>query len=469
MQRNPLLSIILFLIGIVVYPQSVEIELFKDGFSSPLNLQHANDARLFVVEQGGKIKIIQGNGTVNATPFLDISSQVSSGGERGLLGLAFHPNYSNNGYFYVNYTKTNGDTRVSRFSVDSGNPDLADATSEFTIIEYSQPFSNHNGGCLAFGPDGYLYISSGDGGGGGDPGNRAQDKNTLLGKLLRLDVNNPSGGNNYGIPADNPFVSDPNARGEIWAYGLRNPWKFSFDHTDNNLWIADVGQASLEEINRAAVTESGLNYGWRCYEGSQPFNTQGCPPQSEMTFPIAEYPHSGGNCSITGGFVYRGSMYSDIAGLYFFADFCSGIIGTVDSSGNLVDYGTFSGNWASFGEDVDKELYILDLSGGNIYKIKGGQIAGTEDNLFIHSLSMVPNPASDKVSFTLKNDSIKSLELFDVKGSRVLVDNVFPIKNSEGTADGQKTLSTANLSAGLYFVKITGGSGKSILKKLIIQ
>ena len=469
MRKNPYLTLVIFLIGIAVFPQSVEIELFKDGFSSPLNLQHAQDARLFVVEQGGMIKIIQSDGSVNPVPFLDISSQVSSGGERGLLGLAFHPNYANNGYFYINYTKTNGDTRVSRFSVDSGNPDVADPSSEFIVIEYSQPFSNHNGGCLAFGSDGYLYISSGDGGGSGDPNNRAQDKNTLLGKMLRLDVDNPSGGNNYGIPPDNPFVGDPNARGEIWAYGLRNPWKFSFDHTDNNLWIADVGQASLEEINRAAVSEAGLNYGWRCYEASQPFNTQGCPPQSEMTFPLAEYSHNGGNCSITGGYVYRGNVYSDIAGLYFFADFCSGIIGTVDNSGNLVDYGSFPGNWASFGEDVNKELYILDLNGGRIYKIKGGEIAGTDDNPLANTLSMVPNPASDSVSFTLRNDSIENLELFDVRGSKILMDTGFLKNNSEGNVDGKRTISIAHLRSGLYFVKITGGNGKSILKKLIIQ
>lgn len=468
MKRNLLLPF-LFFIGIVANPQSVEIELFKDGFSSPLNLQHANDARLFVVEQGGKIKVIQSDGTVNTTPFLDISNQISSGGERGLLGLAFHPDYANNGYFFVNYTKTNGDTRVSRFSVDGSNPDMADPTSEFTIIEYSQPFSNHNGGCMAFGPDGYLYISSGDGGGSGDPNNRAQDRNTLLGKLLRLDVNTATGGNNYGIPPDNPFVNDPNARGEIWAFGLRNPWKFSFDTTDNHIWIADVGQATLEEINRAAISEAGLNYGWRCYEGSQPFNTQGCPPQSEMTFPIAEYTHSGGNCSITGGYVYRGRVYSDIDGLYFFADFCSGIIGTVDSAGTLVDYGSFPGSWTSFGEDVNKELYILDHNGGGIYKIKGGQVAGTDDHREANSLLMVPNPASDKVMFTLKNDHITSIEVFNVNGSAIKVDTGFLPKNPGSPNDAQITLSTANLSRGLYFVRITGGSGKSILKKLIIQ
>lgn len=442
-----------------IFAQDVDIELFKSGFSSPLHLQHANDERLFVVEQGGKIKIIQGDGTINPVPYIDISGLISSGNERGLLGLAFHPDYANNGYFYVNYTKPNGDTQISRFSVDSGNPDLANINSELPIIGYAQPFSNHNGGNLAFGPDGYLYIASGDGGSGGDPGNRAQNINLLLGKLLRIDVNNPSGGNNYGIPADNPFIGDPNAQEEIWAYGLRNPWRFSFDLTENNLWIADVGQGNWEEINRANVSESGLNYGWRCYEGNHPFNTQDCPPQSELTFPIAEYSHANG-CSISGGYVYRGSVYTDIAGYYFFADYCSGLIGTVDSSGNLIDHGDFSGNWVSFGEDINKELYIIDI-GGSIYKIKGGEIAGTEDFSLENSLIMLPNPASDEVSFSLKTGTIETIQLYDIRG-RI----VFSEKN---ISSNTKTVSVSTLNSGIYFAKITSGKGQSTLKKLMVQ
>ncbi|SRX76060.1 PQQ-dependent sugar dehydrogenase [Aequorivita antarctica] len=453
------LLLFLFLSGLV-FAQQVDIELYKSGFSDPLNLQHANDDRLFVVEQGGKIKIIQGDGTVNTTPFLDISGQISSGGERGLLGLAFHPDYTNNGYFYVNYSKPNGDTQISRFSVDSGNPDIADQNSELPIIDYSQPFSNHNGGCLAFGPDDYLYIASGDGGSSGDPGNRAQNINLLLGKLLRIDVDNPSGGNNYGIPAGNPFVGNPNAREEIWAYGLRNPWRFSFDLTENNLWIGDVGQSNLEEINRVSVAEAGLNYGWRCYEGTQPFNTQNCPPQSEITFPIAEYTHASGNCSITGGYVYRGSVYSDIAGLYFFADYCSGMIGTVDGSGNLIDHGNFSGNWVSFGEDVNKELYIVD-KGGSIYKITGDPIIGTEDFSLEDTLSMLPNPASENVTFSLKNDILQAIQVFDVRGSLV--------SSEENIFSNEKTISISNLNPRIYFAKITSVKEQTIVKKLIVQ
>lgn len=457
--KKLLATVFLLFTSIILFAQEVDIELFKSGFSDPLSLQHVNDDRLFVVEQGGKIKIIQGDGTVNPVPYIDISGLISTGNERGLLGLAFHPDYENNGYFYVNYTNTDGDTQVSRFSVDSGNPDLANINSELPIIGYDQPFSNHNGGNLAFGPDGYLYISSGDGGSGGDPGNRAQNINLLLGKLLRIDVNNPSGGNNYGIPANNPFIGNPNAQEEIWAYGLRNPWRFSFDFTDNTLWIADVGQGNWEEINRVNISESGLNYGWRCYEGNQPFNTQDCPPQSELTFPIAEYSHSNG-CSISGGYVYRGSVYTDIAGFYFFADYCSGLIGTVDGSGNLIDHGDFSGNWVSFGEDANKELYIIDI-GGSIYKIKGGELAGTEDFSFENSLSMIPNPASENVSFSLKTGAIETLQLYDIRGRMIFCE--------KNISSNTKTVSVSNLNSGIYFAKITSEKGQSVVKKLIVQ
>lgn len=460
MKKSFFTLIFLFMAGIV-FAQEISIELFKSGFTSPLNLQHAQDNRLFVVEQGGKIKIIQPNGTVNSAPFLDLTGQVSNGNEQGLLGLAFHPNYANNGYFYVNYTDTNGDTHVSRFSVDPSNADLADSNSEFSILNFSQPFSNHNGGNLVFGPDGYLYISSGDGGSGGDPNNNAQNINSFLGKLLRIDVDNPSGGNNYGIPGDNPFIGNPNAKQEIYAYGLRNPWRFSIDLVENNLWIADVGQGSIEEINRAPLDSAGLNYGWRCYEGTQPYNNQNCPPQSELEFPIAEYSHANGNCSITGGNVYRGSVYSDIAGLYFFADYCSGMIGTVDGSGNMINHGNFSGNWVSFGEDINKELYIVDISGGNIYKINGSEIVGTTDLALEDNLSVLPNPVSDTLNFSIKNDTFRSIQFFDLRGSLV--------KSVENIGSQKKSIFIKPLKPGVYFVKMTTLKGLISIKKIIIQ
>ncbi|MEZ4874551.1 MAG: PQQ-dependent sugar dehydrogenase [Flavobacteriaceae bacterium] len=453
---------LLFLFGsVLMNAQEISIELFAENFNSPLHVQNAGDDRLFVVEQFGKIKILNPDGTVNPTSFLDISGQISSGGERGLLGLAFHPDYANNGYFYVNYTKTVGSnlyTQISRFSVSTADPDVANPNSELQLLEYLQPFSNHNGGCLAFGPDGFLYIASGDGGSGGDPGNRAQNTELLLGKLLRIDVDNPSGGNNYGIPADNPFANDPPNAPEIWAYGLRNPWRFSFDFTENNLWIGDVGQNAIEEIDKVATTEAGLNYGWRCYEGDTPFNTTNCPDPSELTFPIAQYTHAGGSCSITGGYVYRGTTYNNIAGLYFFGDYCSGKIGSVDANNVLVDYGNFPGNWVSFGEDMHKELYLVDIVGGDIYKLKGTEVAGTEDfqkDLFI----LYPNPAKEQLTVRSQETNIKHIAIFDSNGRVVFSEETSPQLSIE--------INTAELSQGIYFLKITSEEGASSIKKLV--
>ncbi len=442
--------------------QSVDIETFASGFNSPVNLQNAGDARLFVVEQNGFIKILNPDGTTNSTPFLDISSQVSCCGERGLLGLAFHPDYANNGFFYVNYTDTDGDTQVSRFSVDPADPNIALSGSELPIIDYAQPFSNHNGGCVAFGPDGFLYISSGDGGSGGDPGNRAQNTELLLGKLLRLDVDNPSGGNNYGIPADNPFAGDPSKKREIWAYGLRNPWKFSFDSATDDLWIGDVGQGDVEEIDRAESDEAGLNYGWRCYEGSDPFNTAGCPDPSTLEFPFAEYSSStgSGNCSITGGNVYRGALYPNLVGLYFFADVCSGLIGTVDQAGNLVEHGNFSGSWVSFGEDITGQLYIVNIS-GTIHKIIGDLELGIQDYSLDTEILIYPNPANTTVNLEIQSGTITQFSLMDMKGSVLL--------KEDKMSTPETAIDVANLAAGFYILKITTNTGGSFIKKLVIK
>jgi len=453
---------LLFLFGsILVNAQEISIELFAENFNSPLNIQNAGDDRLFVVEQFGKIKILNPDGTVNPISFLDISGQISSGGEKGLLGLAFHPDYLNNGYFYVNYTKTVGSnlyTQISRFSVSTADPDIANPNSELQLLEYLQPFSNHNGGCLAFGPDGFLYIASGDGGSGGDPGNRAQNTELLLGKLLRIDVDNPSGGNNYGIPADNPFANDPPNAPEIWAYGLRNPWRFSFDFTENNLWIGDVGQNAIEEIDKVATTEAGLNYGWRCYEGDTPFNTTNCPDPSELTFPVAQYTHAGGNCSITGGYVYRGTAYNNISGLYFFGDYCSGKIASIDSNNVMVDYGNFPGSWVSFGEDILKELYLVDIVGGDVYKLKGTEVAGTEDfqkELF----TLYPNPAEEQLTIESQKTNIKHIAIMDSNGRVVFSEETSPHLSIE--------INTAELSQGIYFLKITSEEGTTSIKKLV--
>ncbi len=445
----------------VATSQFIELDLVQNGFNNPVNLQNAGDERLFVVEQGGRIKIMQPNGDVNADLFLDISSQISSGGERGLLGLAFHPDYSNNGFFYVYYTKPNGDSQISRFSVDSNNPDLADPGSEFPLLDFEQPFSNHNGGCLAFGPDGFLYISSGDGGSGGDPGNRAQNTTLLLGKLLRIDVDIPSGGNNYSIPPDNPFAGSTANAQEIWAYGLRNPWKFSFDSANGDIWIGDVGQGEVEEIDKAALIDAGLNYGWRCYEGSEPFNTAGCPPVADLTFPIAEYSSASNtsNCSITGGNVYRGTEYPDFVGLYFFADVCSGLIGTVDQNGNLTEHGTFGGSWVSFGEDVNNELYIVSIT-GSISRVRQPVELGIEENI-AETFEMFPNPASESVTLKLQNNKIEAISITDVKGSIVLSNSNLNTSRTE--------LNVSDLNTGFYLVTVKTVTGYNIVKKLVIK
>ncbi|WP_347922196.1 PQQ-dependent sugar dehydrogenase [Pontimicrobium sp. SW4] len=380
--KNAFILSICLLASTYSFTQTIDIQSFATGLDMPVNIKNAGDDRLFVLEQRGYIRIINTNGSVNVTPFLDINNLVidinGGGDERGLLGLAFHPNYSTNGYFYVNYIDNNGDTVISRFEVSSTDANIANQNSEFIILSINQPYSNHNGGDMAFGPDGYLYIASGDGGAGGDPQNRAQDLSTLLGKMIRIDINNTSNGNNYAIPANNPFYNDgdTNTRDEIWAYGLRNPWRFSFDRQTGDIWIADVGQGEYEEINMAPSTVAGLNYGWRCYEGNNTFNNTGCPDVSTLTFPIGEYSHSNsGNfkCSISGGYRYRGSAYPNFIGLYFFADYCSDEIGTLQNNGNSWNMSfsdQFNGNrWVSFGEDINGELYIVGLNSGTIYRI----------------------------------------------------------------------------------------------------
>ena len=452
-----LLSILLIIVTTCAQAQEVNLELFQNGFNNPVDIQNAGDERLFVVEQAGIIKILNPDATVNPTPFLNITSLISSGGERGLLGLAFHPDYVNNGYFFVYYTNTTGDTQVARYTVDAIDSNLADPTTAVLIIDVDQPYSNHNGGCIQFGADGFLYIGLGDGGSGGDPQNRSQNLETLLGKILRIDIDTTDGSNNYSIPSDNPFVDDSNALDEIWAYGVRNPWRFSFDSESDELWIADVGQGAIEEINRAALDAAGLNYGWRCYEGSQTYNTSGCPDPSELTFPVAEYSHAIGY-SITGGYVYHGNLYSDIQDLYFFADL-NGLIGTVDNDNNLINYCNYGGTWVSFGEDVNGELYIADIS-GSIYKVKGGEIFDTQS--FSESqVSLTPNPTSNNVRISLDGYLISKIDIIDLKGAIVFSENNLLIS--------EKYISLDSMKSGVYIVKILSENGQSIFKKLIIN
>ncbi len=347
--------------------------LVARGFEHPVDLQvPAGDRnRLFVVEQVGRIRIVK-NGAVVATSFLDISDRVgSSGSEQGLLGLAFHPRYSDNGRFFVNYTDRGGDTHIAEFHV-STNADVADPASERRLLFVGQPFSNHNGGGLAFGPDGFLYAGLGDGGSGGDPQGNGQSLSTPLGKILRMDVDR---GDPFGVPSDNPFVSTPGAFPAIWAYGLRNPWRFTFDRASGNLVIADVGQSDWEEVDLGPAGRGGLNYGWNITEGRHCFKpAQGCNT-SGLTLPIFEYGHSQG-CSITGGIVYQGCRMPGYHGTYFFSDYCTGFIRSFRiDNGAAVDVRDWSptvgrgvDNVSSFGVDADGEVYIVDYD-GEIYKV----------------------------------------------------------------------------------------------------
>ena len=348
------------------------------GLSSPLDLQSApgDRSRLFVVEQAGRIRVIRSNAVVVA-PFLDISARISSGGERGLLGLAFHPQYASNGRFFVNYTDRSGDTHISEFKAPTPGGDTADPTSEREILFVSQPFANHNGGGLAFGPDGFLYIGLGDGGSGGDPQGSGQNLGTRLGKLLRIDVNGTAP---FAVPPDNPFVTRPGARPEIWAYGLRNPWRFSFDRGTGDLYIGDVGQSTLEEIDVGlASRRGGENYGWNTMEGSRCFSPSSNCNMTGLTLPVIDYGRSDG-FSVTGGVVYRGCRMPGYAGHYFYGDYGSGMIRSfrLDASGRATEArdwtASLSGtgrsirNPSSFGVDADGEIYIVDYD-GEVYRI----------------------------------------------------------------------------------------------------
>lgn len=366
----------LILIGFMSWNISAQpiVELYQfteESAGQVVSLTNAGDERLFVVRQNGIISIIEADGTLIENPFLDIRDKVQTGGERGFLGLAFHPNYENNGFFFTNYTGQSGSTIISKWRVSEDDPYIADEESEQIILIVNQPFFNHNGGDIKFGPDGYLYIGMGDGGSGGDPENFSQNTGSLLGKMVRIDVDDTTG---YKIPIDNPFVNDDDVLDEIWAIGLRNPWRFSFDAETGDLWIADVGQNAIEEINKApASSTGGENYGWRCYEGSEPYNTNGCEDESFYTFPVFEYTHEFGDRSVTGGAVYRGMNYPHLYGKYIFADFVSSrffMLTETDEGIESTVIGELGINQiATFGEDVNNELYVASRSNGLIYRV----------------------------------------------------------------------------------------------------
>lgn len=404
-KRRAAACLILLLTSLVPVPSAaanswptIALEpVVTSGLQAPVFLTHAGDnsGRLFIVERPGRIRI-WANATLQTTPFLDITDRVRStstggGSEEGLLSVAFPPDYASKGYFYIYYTRSDGNNNLARFHV-SNNPDLADPNSEELILLFNHPIQqNHNGGLITFGPDGYLYIGTGDGGGGGDPYDNAQNTNSLLGKILRIEVEpelpplpsdpqtiylpllgqSDSPAPRYKIPSTNPFINQVGYRPEIWALGLRNPWRYSFDSQTNDLYIADVGQGSWEEINfQAASSTGGENYGWPIMEGAHCYNSATCD-QTGLVLPVNEYSHADG-CSITGGYVYRGAAYPSLQGIYYYADYCYGKIWGVQWDGSawqsilLLDSPY---NISSFGLDAAGELYLLDMSGG-VYRVK---------------------------------------------------------------------------------------------------
>lgn len=455
-----IIYISLLLLLNVSIAQTLTIQSFATGLSGAVDIAHPpGDERLFVVQQGGQIRIVNTNGTINTTPFINLSSLIVSGGEQGLLGLAFHPNYATNGQFFVNYTRaSDGATVIAKYTVSSANPNVAN-TAGTILMTIAQPYTNHNGGCIRFGPDGYLYIGMGDGGSGGDPGNRAQNITNNLGKMLRIDVDNPVAPLNYGIPPTNPYVGIA-GNDEIWAIGVRNPWKFSFNRLNGDLWIADVGQNAVEEINKVvSPVPAGLNFGWRCYEGNVPYNTTGCAAIGTMTMPIAQYSHDDG-CSITGGYLYTGSLYPNLVGKYVFADYCMNRLGIVNESGIISYTPNFTGsnNFTTFGEDINGELYVAKSS--TIYKIVDTSVLANSD-FKKAGYSIFPNPANNE--FFIKNPngfSNLKVTVFDISGKMLL---------SQSIENESNKIATSALSSGMYLVKLEDKSGAFYTTKLVIE
>ena len=427
-------------------PKIQLVQFGSANFSRVSDISHCGDGRLFITEQTGRIWILDAAGIKSTIPYLNITNRVNSGGnEQGLLGLTFHPDYANNGKFYLNYTSGsgNGKTVIANYLV-STHPDSAQNLSETVILQYTQPFSNHNGGDINFGPDGYLYIASGDGGSAGDPNNNGQKKNTFLGKLLRIDVNN---GSPYSVPSSNPFVGNSSYNPEIWALGLRNPWRFSFDRITGDMWIGDVGQNVWEEINyQEAGFAGGANYGWRCYEGNHNHNTTNCQPMSAYDAPIYEYNHSSGACSVTGGYVYRGLTYKGLQGWYIATDYCNGVGHLIKKNGSTLlsikQTGMASGNITTFGENKDGELFASVSD--KIYKVTDAC------NGFFIAKTIIPTCSGS-------NDGVISLSVNGGQGTKTY-----------SWSNGATTQNISGLTGGLYRLTITDGQGCQIVDSITV-
>ncbi|MCX7834349.1 MAG: PQQ-dependent sugar dehydrogenase [Ignavibacteria bacterium] len=475
----------------VLFSQNPNIQLVDAfpnlTFAKPVHLTYSPDGtnRIFIVEQNGIIKVIPNDSNVNNSQvniFLNISNKISSSnGEEGLLGLAFHPNYINNGYFYVNYTAPNPlRTVISRFKVLNGNPNKADSLSETIILTFQQPFANHNGGTLMFGLDGYLYIATGDGGSGGDPFNNAQNTQTLLGKILRIDINDSTQTKKYVIPPTNPFYNNPSAGiGEIFAYGLRNPWKISQDLVTGIIYAGDVGQSGFEEID---IIESGKNYGWRVLEGFSCYNPPvGCDTTGK-TMPIKVYSHLLGDCSITGGYVYRGTRRPELQGAYIYGDYCTGRIwmlryqnGIVTSDSLLIDSPYMI---SSFGLDQNNEFYILHHStNGKIYKFNVSASVGImnqnsilPDNYYLKQNYPNPFNPTTKIEFGIPELTYVKLNIYNSIGQEVksLVNSSLPSGNYSVLFDGKDNYGN-NLPSGVYFYSLITNSYSESKRMVLVK
>ena len=449
-------------------------------FTRPVDLQVPNDDsnRIFVVEQHGTIYVFDNDSSVSEkSVFLDVQDLVNDqGNEEGLLGLAFHPNFASNGYFYVDYTASNPRrTVIARYSVDSNNSNQADPNSEHILLELEQPYSNHNGGQIAFGPDGYLYIAFGDGGSGGDPHGNGQNRGTLLASIARIDVDNPAGDNNYGIPPDNPFAGNTEGyREEIFAFGLRNPWRFSFDPVTNQLWAGDVGQNLYEEVD---IIKSGHNYGWNIMEGLHCYDASSCDTTG-LTLPIQEYSHdSQGGQSITGGYVYRGSAVPELRGKYIYGDFVSGRIwSTTYPDEGAVNTLLLESNLniSSFGTDQNNELYLCAFD-GKIYKFTpvntGTSEFGSTSPTGFNLEGNYPNPfnSSTVIMYSLDRPAKVTAKIYNTIGQ--LVRTMMDKTASPGTKivqwNGENSLGR-DVPSGVYFCQLSLNKRVLGTKKLLL-
>lgn len=453
------LTLMFLFISTSFFSQTITLLPFAYGLGSPVEITNAGDDRLFVVGKTGTISIVNADGTVNPENFLTLPLlTVASGGEQGLLGLAFDPGYATNGLFYICYTRfIDGAVVVERYNVDPENPNLAVPESAFPIITIPHPDSSHNGGTLRFGPDGYLYIGIGD---GTLPTTNAQDVNVNLGKLLRLDVSNSTESLPYSIPPGNPYAGI-DGNDEIWALGLRNPWKYSFDRNTGDLWIADVGQTNSEEINHVSGSQAGVNYGWSCYEANDIYSECDTPADA-CTFPVGFYSHAADLCSIIGGYVYTGSQYPALQNRYIFTDLCSNAMWILNiESGEITSSGSLTGPlnyYTTFGQDINGELYVASSYSGVIYKISGSELSVKSFEKMAFSIS--PNPSTSEFYVKIQNANYPvEIKIFDVSGKILLQQNIDSDSNP---------INTDGLQSGMYVVNIKDNAGNTANSKLAV-